>query len=373
MSSHKQFLYAAVFSLTALILVSQFAAALPRKDLLSQFIASNELSGGGFRDTTNSTVIDNLEFSSYASIWILSQCGSLAKITNSTNTGYFLGRFRSSTMQTDLEKMYDVYEGLTLLGTTLNSSDISPVVTIIANQQDPISYGYKSLSNPIPTVSATYYAVALLSAMNQLSNVTATNVVNYIKSNWNANLGAFINSNESTTPNPIDSYYAISTLILLHQLSAFTEANRVLLRAYIDSFYCNNTLYPDQVGGYTYSQDYPYSSIALTDYCVSVQLAISGKVHTDATIAWLLARQSAYDYGFQDLKETDQNVASSAIASYYALQALVTLNSNVITNQMSQDVWQLSTDPWIIAAIVIGVVAGVVLIFFAIWKLKNRM
>ncbi len=209
--------------------------------------------------------------------------------------------------------------------------------------------------------------------MGQLSAISSSNVVTYVESNWNATFGAFVNSNESTTASPIDSYYALMTLQALGQLGNFTTHNQALLTNYIDSFYCNNTIYPDMIGGYTYSQTDPYSSIVLTDVCVSILTLIKAPLNSAQTITWLIARQSPADYGFQDIQENNQNAGSSVIASYYALQALLVLDPNILTDQMSQDIWQLSTNPWIIAAIVIGCVAGVVLLFFGIWKLKNRM
>ena len=45
MSSRQKFLYATALSIMALIVISQFAAATQRKDLLTQYVVNNQLSG----------------------------------------------------------------------------------------------------------------------------------------------------------------------------------------------------------------------------------------------------------------------------------------------------------------------------------------
>ncbi len=150
MSSRQKFLYATALSIMALIVISQFAAATQRKDLLTQYVVNNQLSGEGFTDTINSSVVDNIEFSSYSAIWILSQTGALGQINNATNVGYFQSEFLGSSLQTDLENLYYVYEGLTLLGGSLNANNISSTATNIQNLEDSISYGFKTLSESHP-------------------------------------------------------------------------------------------------------------------------------------------------------------------------------------------------------------------------------
>jgi hypothetical protein len=88
------------------------------------------------------------------------------------------------------------------------------------------------------------------------------------------------------------------------------------------------------------------------------------------TVTWLLSRQNPDDNGFQDVSDISNTLHSSAVLSYFAISALNALDS---TDKMNEEAWNLSINPWILAAVIIGVVGGIIIICIVIWKFKNRM
>lgn len=363
-------LYGAFILLTFLIFFTTRAAAESRKDLLVHFVKYNQASNGAFRDSNNSTSTEMTPFISYANVYIATRLDKMKEINNETAKTWFYDQYRYED-QNNLAAMYYSLQGYYLLRGTINSTELDGLKDIIVSKADPNNMGYRTLDHNVATVVATYYAVNLLKNMSRTSLINADNVSTYLMSLYSASTGGFAGSNQSNA-NIIDTYYAIRTLYLLGKIYLITPDMKSAILNYTESFYCNDPNLTVHYGGYSYSKLAPLTSILLTYYCTQILKTMNGTLHQE-TLSWILARQSPYDFGFQDISENFENQYSSAISSYYALEIILTLDQKGIEGQLEKEVWNLKADPWIVAAIVIGSVAGTILLIYGIYRLKNRL
>jgi hypothetical protein len=173
---------------------------------------------------------------------------------------------------------------------------------------------------------------------------------------------------------PVDTYYALKILERMDKISSLTDAQKTALIGYLESFYVNDKNLPLHYGGYSLSTKDIFSTLLMTYYCVGGLKVLGASLHTEETTAFILNRQSPQDFGFQDINEKADNSFSSAIQTYYAVESLFALNGEQgFDKVVKADLWQLEINPWILAAIIIGSVGGVIIICIVIWKLKNQM
>jgi hypothetical protein len=116
----------------------------------------------------------------------------------------------------------------------------------------------------------------------------------------------------------------------------------------------------------------------MTYYCVSIQNELnSSKLNNDATLDWILSRQSPYDFGFNDVSSVSGIEYSSAKLSYYAVKSNLIFDEEAFgssnSDLMNEELWDLSTSGWLVAAIVIGSLGLAALAGYGIYRYKNRI
>ena len=374
--------------LSVLIISSfNYSVATSRKDLLEEFCISNQIASGGFKDYNNGTEDSISEFTSLANLFILYQIDpTLAKIDKIAGF-WLIDRLNDFASVGGTEKSipdaFYALEGLVYLNSTSNeTATIDDAITVMINFYNETSYGYNGPNSPISTLSDTYFAIEFLYLANTLSSsanfslINSTEIASFVLSCWNSEDNAFAGSPEGDA-NPIDSYFAIQTLVRLEKLNLFNYKEE--LSDFIDNFYSDDPIFESHYGGYSHTQNSPSSSsLMMTYYSVSLQNTLnSSKLHNETTLNWLLSRQSPYDFGFNDVSSVSGVAYSSAKLSYFAVRSILIFEDDAFGDRnsdlMNEELWNLSTSGWLIAAIVVGSLGLIALAGYGIYRYKNRI
>jgi len=370
--------------LSVLIISSfDYSVATSRKDLLEDFCISNQTETGGFKDSNNGTSDTISEFTSYANLFILNEIDpTLEKIDKSKAGFWGIDRLNDFTSTTGAEKgipdAYYALEILVFLNATANeTATLNDAITKMNGFYNETSHGYNGKNSPISTLSDTFYAIEFLQRAKSLSyDENSTEIASFVLSCWDNEDNAFAGS-PGGDANPIDSYFAIQTLIRLDKLNLFNQKDE--LSDFIDNFYCSDPVFESHNGGYSHTPNSPSSSsLMMTYYCVSLQNTLnSSKLHNETTRNWLLSRQSPYDFGFNDYSSVSGVEYSSAKLSYYAIRSILIFEEDALGDRnsdlMNEELWNLSTSGWLIAAIVLGSLGLAALAGYGIYRYKNRI
>lgn len=380
------YLFILVFIISSVSI--DYSVATSRKDLLEQFCINNQMGTGGFIDYNNGTEETITEFTSLANLFILYEIDpTLEKIDKKKAEFWFIDRLSSFTSTTSTEKSipdaFYALEGLVFLNATANeTATVNDAITKMNNFYNETSHGYNGANSPISTISDTYFANEFLYMAGSLSfttnftNENSTEIASFVISCWNEDDKAFAGSPEGEGT-PIDSYFAIQTLIRLEKLNLFNNGEE--LSDFIKEFYCDDPLFESHYGGYSHTRSSPTSSsLMMTYYCVSLQNTLnSSKLNNETTLNWLLSRQSPYDFGFNDVSSDSGTEFSSAKLSYYAVKSILIFEESAFGDKsreiMNEELWDLSTSGWLIAAIVVGSLGLAALAGYGIYRYKNRI
>ncbi len=363
--------------------VVQLAGAASRKELLETFCINNQIDSGAFQDTNNGTKDEVSEFTTYSNLHILSIIDP--ELENLLDDDKSLAQ---EWIQTELNKFIDAgddgktlrdayyaYAGYTATGTALNETILDDLTERILLSQDESSFGFKSNASLEPTLPDTYYAVQYLNDTNEILSISTDNVALFTMSCWDSDKNLFA-AVPNGTANLIDTFYGLKTLELLGKLDEIESADQESIKIYIDTFYCDDELYTNHFGGYSITQSDSQSSIFFTYVAVEILNMLEGDFHTD-TLTWILNRQSARDYGFQDASNSGLEGPSSAKSSYYAVEIILSLEPAAFdqrgNNVMNEELWNLKTSGWIIAAIILGVLVIIAGLIYGIYRYKNRI
>ena len=354
-------------------------SATSREDLLAEFCLANQDVSGGFLDTPEGTAEDLTEFTTFANTFILSQVdpelSSFEGFDKANLKEWFSDKFNAFTSfdsKQIMEATY-AYHGLLLVDPTGNSTQKDLGISTMIELQNETTYGFAGHgTNGIATMSDTYYAVLFLSLTDSLSLVNAENVSHFVVSSFSGN--AFSGNPNSNQPNLADSFYAVKTLELLDSTSALNTTAQHLLSAYVESYYVSESAYGQHYGGYSYPESVVMSSLMLTYYSVSIQDVLGVPLHEE-TVDWVLSRQNPIDYGFSDYSPNLDNDVSSAKLSYFAVKSILVFDADAFNTGgvFVKNVWDLSTNGWIIAAIWVGILGLMVIAGIFIYKYKNRI
>ncbi|MHA1746225.1 MAG: prenyltransferase/squalene oxidase repeat-containing protein [Promethearchaeota archaeon] len=356
-------------------------SATSREDLLAEFCLANQDISGGFLDTPEGSAADLTEFTTFANTFILSQVDpemSFFEGSDKANLGeWFSDKFNAFTSfdSKQIMKATYAYNGLLLVDPTGNSTQKDLGISTMIELQNETTYGFAGHgTNGFATMSDTYYAVLFLSLTESLSLLDAELVSSFVISCWNSEEHAFAGSPNSIQSNLADSFYAISTLELLNSTSVLNITTQQFLSDYVESYYVSEPAYESHFGGYSYPESVVMSSLMLTYYSLSIQDALGGPLHEE-TVDWVLSRQNPVDYGFSDYSPNLHNVASSAKLSYFAVKSILTFDVDAFNTGgvFAKNVWDLSTNGWIIAAIWAGILGLMAIAGILIYKYKNRI
>ncbi|MFX1391687.1 MAG: hypothetical protein ACFE9Z_16600, partial [Promethearchaeota archaeon] len=113
-----------------------------------------------------------------------------------------------------------------------------------------------------------------------------------------------------------------------------------------------------------------YATLSSSYYCVKlISLIDPNELNEDSTISWILTLQNFKDGGFSENTDGYEQKKSSIIASYFAFKTLKIINPSL--SSLSNDVWNVEFDYWILGIILIFVAILISIIVF-IWR-KRRL
>ena len=379
------YLFILVFIISSVSI--DYSVATSRKDLLEEFCINNQTGTGGFKDFNNGTEETITEFTSLANLFILYEIEPTLEKIDDIAGFWFIDRLDDFISTTSTEKSipdaFYALKGLVLLNATANeTTTLNNAIIEINSLYNETSHGYNEANSPKTIISDTYFAVEFLHLAGSLSftanftNDNSTEIASFVLSCWNSDDNAFAGS-PGGEGNPIDSYFAIQTLIRLEKLNLFNNGEE--LSDFIDEFYCDNSVFESHYGGYSYTPNSPKSSsLMMTYYCVSLQNTLnSSKLNNETTLNWILSRQSPYDFGFNDASSDSGIEYSSAKLSYYAVKSILIFEETAFGDKnreiMNEELWDLSTSGWLIAVIVVGSLGLAALAGYGIYRYKNRI
>ena len=88
-------------------------------------------------------------------------------------------------------------------------------------------------------------------------------------------------------------------------------------------------------------------------------------------------RERTYDHGFNDVPSISGIEYSSAKLSYYAVRSILIFEESAFGDRskdlMNEEIWDLRTSGWLIAAIVVGSLGLAALAGYGIYRYKNRI
>lgn len=366
----------------ALLLSAQYAAAASRKELLEQFCLSNQHSSGAFLDTPTGNVEDEgvlSEFTTYANLFILTQIDP--ELKNLNDQGIIRSYLRDRYLQFSdvgsgiISQIYYAYFGGILIDTNYTTTMIEDATTKLFDLQNDTTHGFGSSQATEANIPDTYHAVKLLNAFGKLNETNPNDIANFVLSTLDSESSAFA-SVPGGSVSLIDTYYALATLSELGSLNQINSTQAQAIGEYVETFYFNDPAVSLHYGGYGIKSGIEQSSLMLTYFATHTLNLLDLSLHEE-TLDWVLARQNPVDYGFADVSSGSGNVVSSAKLSYYAVSTILLFDGEAFSTSrnalMNEEVWQLKTNPWAVAGIVLGSIAAVALIIFGIYKYRNRI
>lgn len=364
------------------IFVWQFAAATSRKELLQQFCLNNQATNGGFKEVAGSSTDDVTLFTSYANLFILYQIDpDLAMITDLANVRAYFTDGLAAFVQANAGILSDLaysYQGSRLAAATINSTLIDLMSQKIFEYENDSTSGFGNKYAQEANLADTYYVLDVLNSSNNLALINENEVTAFILACWDAENQGFGGS-PNATANPIDTFHGVMGLFRMNQLATLDSEQKTGIASYLNSFYIHDTALTDHYGGYALSPLLEQSSLLMTYYCVkTLEVLDNPEMLHEQTLTWLLSRQNPNDYGFFDVPSsyTVTTFNSSAKLSYYAVNAILTFEPNAFGTRnnalMNEELWNLKTNPWAIAGIVVGSLGIIAIGILLLYRYKNR-
>ncbi len=335
-----------------------------RGSYLVSFIKNNEIEGIGFTNANDGNALISYEATAHA-LEILDDYGTNPhKIDTLQDNLEDKIRDMFSINQVNLFDLYCLMKSLDILEHEIDFNLRSEIYKYL-NETEQIEGGFSfSNSSSIASLTSTYYVIQLYSLINEpIDNLTVHK--NWILSCYNTDGG--YGGNQSLSSNLLNTYFVVSLLDEFWNITNLVDINQTI--SYIKSFYVNNSADIDNYGGYLPDDSTQYAMLSSSYFCVkSLSLIDPGEINKDSTISWLLTLQNFEDGGFSDNTEGDNQKKSSVIASYFAFKILKILNPSL--SSLSNDIWMVEFNYWILVIILICIVVVIGIIVF-IWRKKR--
>lgn len=368
-----------IFTLSALGL--DFSSATPRKVLLADFCAQNQIPTGGFTDTVNGSAGEITEFTSYSNVYILNLVDpELEKIsTDLTFTqNWFSDKINDFLAGKDrIPDLYYAYHGAILVNETVDDDSLADVFSKIKNFQSADNFGFGGGSSIESNIIDTAFAVKFLNMTDHIIDLdsTTTDISDFLMSCYDSSLGAFKGSPTGLV-SLIDTYFALDTLNLLGKIELIDETMKTAITSFVEANYIAESERIYHYGGYSLTSTNQQSSLLATYYSVGILDLLETNTHLEATLSWVVGRQNPADFGFSDYSGAT-TVSSSAKLSYYAVSTIQILDSEAFSDSrsalMNEDRWNIESNGWVIAAIWIGSIGLIVIVGILVYKYKNRI
>jgi len=346
-----------------ILIITPIAFAKPRKTYLVDFLLKNKIDNEGFAGSLKETTYA-LEIIDYYDLIIKQQWYGINETNvNASITRKYLEDYTISSLNNKTGSIYDLYyfyKSSNILGGTNAPGLIERIKDYLSKSR--VSGGGFAPYNTSKSasLSSTYYAINLYSLLNE-TIPTITSHKNFVLSCRNSDGG--FGGNASLSSTITDTFYALQILHEISNLSYLTRPDITL--KYLNSTYCNDESDTINYGGYLPDENSKYASLSTTYYCVqAISLINSSKLSLTKqfTINWLLSRQNFQDGGFVDIGDQTSQIFSSISGSYYAFEALKTLNADL--NQLEEEVFMVEWNYWILIILLSSIGIAIAIYIF---------
>ena len=264
-----------------------------------------------------------------------------------------------------LYDLYNILESFNLLGYTIDSA-LSTKVQKYLNSSSHVGGGFK----PINTSSSrdmvsTFYAYQIYDLLGiEFPNKT-------IHENWIlscAKIDGGYAGNSTLTSTLLTTYYAVSLISELDNVDALVFKSKTL--NYLNSFFINDTYDQIGYGGYLPTNLAVFPLLSSTYFAATaINYIESSDLHKDATVSWVLDRQNFQDGGFSDKYSENNQELSSITTTFYAFSTLAPKLFNSLT-LLDEDVFMVEFNYIILIIVLVGI--GVLIgIAYVIWRRRK--
>ena len=371
-------IFTLVFIITLSIIPSVLAK--PRKTYITDFLYDCSIKDEGFSNSVENDDEVSEAATAYA-LEILDEFdllqkkdlfGTVEKEINRTDLPEELENEAKDLAESgNLYKLYFLWRSLVVLEENNKdyeiSSSLKTKTETFLNSLLQIRGGYApSKTSDSATIASTYFALKLYDIIDEdYKNESITK--DWVKSRKNNDGGYEGSVGLSSTI--LNTYYAISIMDEIANVDdLFNEDSTI---EYLKSFYEDNENDEDNYGGYYPDKDAKNTMISSTFYCLmGIDLIDDGELEDEKeTLEWILNRQNFKDGGFKDIDDGSEQKYSSVINSYYALEVINLLDSDLVS--LNEEIFMVEFNYWILGGILVAI--GLVAVAIIIIRRKRRI
>jgi prenyltransferase beta subunit len=218
--------------------------------------------------------------------------------------------------------------------------------------------GYKGYAIDIgenATIFGSYFVVKAYHFFDIKEELDSDNITAFVVESLDED-GGFKSSPTSVGSSLSATFYAVQILSYLDSLSSLS-ANFTQIGQYINQFYVDESSYEDHYGGYSTGPDIelPHATVRATFEAVTTLKSIDISLpDQQATINWVLNTQNQVDGGFSENMGEGTELKSSSITTYQVIRILDAIGQLDLLSEQFGD-YKLR---WWIVLIIVVVLVG---------------
>jgi prenyltransferase beta subunit len=316
--------------------------------------------------TAANDTLEDQDITSNMTAWIQALQNTTTP-TNNTNYGGFV-----QDPDTENATITDTYYAIQTLywlnQSTCTNCTLAANFTINLQRLNATEYpdtigGFADSNQSNATIAATYFALVTLSILNQLEKANHSLAIAWLNScqilspTNSKYYGSFTNGRNSTIGNLMSTYMAIRGLELLDSLSSMNQSAAI---EFILSCYHSDSNYPQYFGGFGQTPDEIASTHLATYYAVAALVILDAidQVSGDDVTTWIIDKQ-VDNGGFSD-SSTGIGLSTQ---TYLAVATLSLLGQMDALDELVG--FELFIFPWFIAGFAVIIILFVVCVILA--------
>ena len=279
---------------------------------------------------------------------------------------YYLEDNLNDMFDSDTLLLYDLYnilQAFHLIGYNIDST-LNLTIQKYLNSSSHVGGGFSPTNTSLSRdLASTFYAYQIYSLLKvDFPNKT-------IHENWILSCFKFDGGyagNSSLTSTLLTTYYAVVLISELDNVDALISKSKTL--EYLNSFFINDTYDPIGYGGYLPMTLATFPLLSSTYFAATaINLIQPSDLHKKATVSWVLDRQNFRDGGFSDKYSENNQELSSITTTSYAFNILMLFNS---LSSLDQDVFMVEFN-YLILTIVLVAIGILIIIAYIVWRRRR--
>ena len=262
-----------------------------------------------------------------------------------------------------LYDLYNILQAFDLIGYAIDSA-LNLTIQKYLNSSSHVGGGFSPINTSISRdLASTFYAY-------QIYNLIGVDFPNKtVQENWILScfkLDGGYAGNSTLTSTLLTTYYAVALISQLDNVDALVSKSKTL--EYLNSFFINDTYDQIGYGGYLPSTIATFPLLSSTHFAATaINYIQSSDLHEKATVSWILDRQNFQDGGFSDKYSENNQELSSITTTFYAFNSLLLFNS---LSSLDQDIFMVEFN-YLILTIVLVAIGILVVIAYVIWRRRR--